>query len=111
MPVSADEVTAVERAVTEFERAAEELVRARGDVADLSEDLKGRRARIDRLSGENDEAAEVLGEKQTAYLADEEELRVLGAGQRSRVRADQRRDIRDRGCTARGESGAENRWR
>jgi len=78
MPVSADEVTAVERAVTEFERAAEELARARGDATDLSEDLKGRRARIDRLSGENDEAAEVLGEKQTAYLADEEELRVLG---------------------------------
>ena len=51
MPVSADEVTAVERAVTEFERAAEELARARGDAADLSEDLKGRRARIDRLSG------------------------------------------------------------
>ena len=64
MPVSPDEVGAVERAVAEFERAAEELVRARGDAADLGEDLKGRRARIDRLSGENDETAELLGEKQ-----------------------------------------------
>jgi uncharacterized protein (TIGR02680 family) len=77
MPVSPDEVSAVERAVTEFERAAEELVRARGEAADLGEDLKGRRARIDRLSGENDEAAELLQEKQTAYLASDEELRVL----------------------------------
>ena len=65
MPVRPDEVGAVERAVAEFERAAEELVRARGNAADLGEDLKGRRARIDRLSGENDEAAELLGEKQT----------------------------------------------
>jgi uncharacterized protein (TIGR02680 family) len=77
MPVSPDEVSAVERAVTEFERAAEELVRARGEAADLGEDLKGRRTRIDRLSGENDEAAELLQEKQTAYLASDEELRVL----------------------------------
>ena len=77
MPMGPDEVNAVERAVAEFERTAEELVRARGDTADLSEDLKGRRARIDRLSGENDEAAELLGEKQTAYVASEEELRVL----------------------------------
>jgi uncharacterized protein (TIGR02680 family) len=77
MPVGPDEVSAVERAVAEFERAAEELVRARGKAADLGEDLEGRRARIDRLSGENDEAAELLGEKQTAFLASEEELRVL----------------------------------
>ena len=43
----------------------------------IGEDLKGRRARIDRLSGENAEAAELLGEKQTALVASDEELRVL----------------------------------
>ena len=79
MPADPDEVSAVERAVAEFERGAEELVRARGDVAGLGEDLKGRRARIDRLDGENDETTDLLGEKQTALLASEEELRVLEA--------------------------------
>ena len=77
MPVSPDEVSAVERAVAEFERAAEDLVRARGDAANLGADLKGRRDRIDRLSGENDETAELLGERQAGYLASDEELRVL----------------------------------
>jgi uncharacterized protein (TIGR02680 family) len=77
MPADPDEVSAVERAVAEFERAAEELVRAHRAAADLGEDLKGRRTRIDRLSGENDEAAELLGEKQTALVASDEELRVL----------------------------------
>ncbi len=37
MPVSPDEVSAVERAVAEFERAATDLVRARGDAADLGD--------------------------------------------------------------------------
>jgi hypothetical protein len=69
MPVSPDEVGAVERAVAEFGRAAEDLVRARGDAANLGADLKGQHARIDRLSGENDEATELLGEKQTALVA------------------------------------------
>ena len=77
MPVSPDEVSVVERAVAEFERAAEDLARARRDASDLGEDLKGRRGRIDRLSGENDEAAELLGERQDTYLASDEELRVL----------------------------------
>lgn len=77
MPAGPDEVSAVERTVAEFEHAAEELVRARGHVADLSEDLNGRRARIDRLSSENDETAELLEERHTAYLATDEELRVL----------------------------------
>ena len=84
MPVSVDEVNAVERTVAEFERAAEDLVRARRDAAGLGEDLKGQRVRIDRLSGENDEAAELLTERQAAYLASDEEVRVLeqasGAG-------------------------------
>ena len=77
MPVSPDEVSAVERAVAEFERAAEDLARARRDAADLGEDLKGRRTRIDRLSGENDEAAELLTERQAAYLASDVEVRVI----------------------------------
>ena len=77
MPVSPDEVSAVERAVAEFERAAEDLVRARGDVADLGADLKGRRDRIGRLISENDETAELLGERQAGYLASDTELRVL----------------------------------
>jgi hypothetical protein len=77
MPASPDEVSAVERAVAEFERTAEDLVRARGDAADFGADLKGRRDRIDRLIRENEETAELLGERQAGYLAGEEELRVL----------------------------------
>jgi len=77
MPASPDEVSAVERAVAEFERAAEDLVRARGDAANLGADLKGRRDRIGRLSLENDETAEMLGERHAGYLTSEEELRVL----------------------------------
>jgi uncharacterized protein (TIGR02680 family) len=77
MPAGPDEVSAVERAVAEFEHAAEELVRYRGDAADLGEDLKGRHARIDRLSGDNEETFALLQDKQTAYLATDEELRVL----------------------------------
>ncbi len=77
MPVSPDEVSAVERAVTEFERAAEDLVRARGDGADLGADLTGRRDRIGRLSSENDETAELLEERHAGYLASDTELRVL----------------------------------
>ncbi|MGD0065922.1 MAG: SbcC/MukB-like Walker B domain-containing protein [Streptosporangiaceae bacterium] len=77
MPVSPDEVNAVERAVAEFDRAATDLVRARGDTADLGTDLTGRRDRIGRLGRENDEAAELLGERQAGYLAGDTELRVL----------------------------------
>ena len=77
MPAGPDEVSAVERAVADFERAAEELVRTRGQAADLAADLKGRRARIDRLGGENEETAELLSERHAAYLASDEELRVL----------------------------------
>ena len=76
MPADPEEVSLVEGAVAEFERAAEELVRARGNATDLYEDLKGRRARIERLTGENDEAAEVLADKHTAHLASEEEVRA-----------------------------------
>ena len=77
MPASPDEVSAVERAVAEFERAAEELARARGHAADLHEDLRGRHARIERLNDENDETADLLGERQAVHTAGAEELRVL----------------------------------
>lgn len=77
MPPTPDEVSAVERAVADFERAAEELARARGHAADLDEDLRGRHARIERLSDENDETAELLGDRQVAHIANAEELRVL----------------------------------
>jgi uncharacterized protein (TIGR02680 family) len=77
MPASPDEVSAVERAVADFERAAEELARARGHAADLDEDLRGRHVRIDRLREENDETAELLGDRQAAHTASAEELRIL----------------------------------
>ena len=77
MPVGPDEVDAVERAVAEFERAADELVRARGDAADLDQDLTRRRALIDALSTENEEAAELLAEKQDGTTSRaREKLRV-----------------------------------
>jgi hypothetical protein len=74
MPTSSDLVDGVERAVSDFERAAGDLVRARADAAALSADLAGRRERITRLAAENEEAAEVLTDKQAAYLANAEKL-------------------------------------
>ena len=83
MPVGPGEVDAVERAVVEFERAADDLVRNRRDAATLNDDLARRRALIDRLSTENDEAAEILADNQAAHAANAEKLsveeRVTGA--------------------------------
>ncbi len=83
MPVAPDEVDAVERAVAEFERAADDLVRNRRDAATLDDDLIRRRALIDRLSTENDDAAEVLADNRAAHMASAEKLfveeRVTGA--------------------------------
>jgi uncharacterized protein (TIGR02680 family) len=76
MPTGADQVEAVDRAVTDFERAAGDLVRARGEVAQLSQDLAGRQERIRRLSSENDEAAELLAENQATCAASAEKLSV-----------------------------------
>lgn len=76
MPTSADLVDAVDRAVSDFERAAGELIRARSDVARLDEDLTARRERIARLDGENDEAAEVLAQRQAEHAAESEKLSV-----------------------------------
>ena len=77
MPAAADLVDATERAVADFERAADHLARARAEAADLSADLRGRRARIGRLSADNEDAAERLAEKQAAYATAHEELSVL----------------------------------
>jgi uncharacterized protein (TIGR02680 family) len=83
MPVGPAEVDAVERAVAEFEHAADDLVRSRRDVAALDDDLTRRRTLIDRLSAENDDAAELLADNQAAHIASAEKLsveeRVTGA--------------------------------
>ena len=76
MPTNSDDVDAVERAVADFERAAEDLARARGETARLDEDLTGRKDRIDGLRTDNDEAAKVLAENEAAHAAAAEELRV-----------------------------------
>jgi uncharacterized protein (TIGR02680 family) len=76
MPTGPDEIDTVDRAVADFERAAEELARTRGEAAGLEQDLRGRQIRIDKLSAENDEAASVLAENQAAHAASAEELRV-----------------------------------
>jgi len=76
MPTSADQVDAVEHAVTDFEQAAGDLVRTRGEAAGLSQDLAGRRELLTRLGGENDEAAALLAENQAAYAATAEKLSV-----------------------------------
>ncbi len=76
MPTSADQVDAVDRAVTDFEQAAGDLVRARGEAAGLSQDLAGRRERIARLGSENDEAAGLLAENRAAYAVSAEKLLV-----------------------------------
>ena len=83
MPVGPGEVDAVERAVAEFERAADDLVRNRRDAVTLNEDLASRRTLIDRLSTENDDDAEVLADNRAAHMASAEKLtveeRVTGA--------------------------------
>jgi uncharacterized protein (TIGR02680 family) len=83
MPAGRAEVDAVERAVAEFERVADDLVRGRRDAAALDEDLTSRRALIDRLAAENDEAAGLLADNQAAHIASAEKLsveeRVTGA--------------------------------
>ena len=76
IPTSADEVDAVERAVTDFEQAAGDLVRARSEAERMTEDLAGRKARIARLGSENEEAAEVLAENRAAYAVGAEKLSV-----------------------------------
>ncbi len=76
LPASADEVDAVERAVADFGRAAENLVRTRGELAGVEKDLLQRLDRISRLGNENAEAAELLAENQAAYVAAAEKLSV-----------------------------------
>ena len=76
MPTGSDEVDAVEGAVTDFERTADDLTRARGNAARLDQDLAGREDRIDRLRADNEEAAKILADNQAAHTAADVELRV-----------------------------------
>ena len=76
LPASAGELDAVERAVADFARAADELVRARGELAGAGKDLHQRSDRITRLTSENAEAAELLAENQALYVAAAEKLSV-----------------------------------
>ncbi len=76
LPASAAELDAVERAVADFAKVADELVRTRRDAATLEEDLRGRLNRIERLTGDNSETAEKLAEDQAAYAAAAEKLSV-----------------------------------
>ena len=76
LPASAGEVDAVERAVADFARAAEDLVRTRGELAAIEQDLLQRLDRVSHLTSDNDEAAELLAENQAAYVAGAEKLSV-----------------------------------
>jgi len=76
LPASADEVDTVERAVADFARAAEDLVRTRGEIAAAEDDLHQRLDRVSRLTSENAEAAELLTESQALYAAGAEKLSV-----------------------------------
>ena len=76
IPTSPDEVDAVQSAVAEFERAADDLVRARGEAVGIHSDLTGRRALINTLSTENRETAEILAENEMEHAASAEKLRT-----------------------------------
>jgi hypothetical protein len=76
MPTGPQDVSLVERAVADFEQLAAELVRARTSADELRADLAGRQDRIGRLTGENDETAELLEERLAAHRAAAEELAV-----------------------------------
>ena len=101
MPVGPDEVDAVERGVAEFERVADDLVRSRRDAATLDDDLTRRRALIDRLGTENDDAAEVLADNHAAHMASAEKLNV-----EERVTGAEYEQIRDEITEAEKELGA-----
>ncbi|MGH3069929.1 MAG: SbcC/MukB-like Walker B domain-containing protein [Streptosporangiaceae bacterium] len=76
LPARADEVDTVERAVADFARAAGDLVRTRGEMAALEQDLHQRLDRISHLTSDNTEAAELLAENQALYVAGAEKLSV-----------------------------------
>jgi uncharacterized protein (TIGR02680 family) len=76
LPASADEVDTVERAVADFGRAAEDLVRTRGEMAAVEQDLHQRLDRVGHLTSDNAEAAQLLAENQAAYVAGAEKLSV-----------------------------------
>ena len=76
LPTDPERVDAVAVAVGDFEQAASDLVRARHDVAQWREDLARRRDRVAQLTSENDDAAEVLLERQAEHAAETEKLNV-----------------------------------
>ena len=76
MPTSADQIKEVERGVADFERAAEELIRARANAAAADLDLAGRQARIARQTAASDEAADLLADSRAAHLASAEKLSI-----------------------------------
>ncbi len=76
LPASADELDTVERAVADFARAAEDLVRTRGELAAIEQDLHQRLDRVSHLTSDNAEAAELLAENQALYVAGAEKLSV-----------------------------------
>jgi uncharacterized protein (TIGR02680 family) len=76
MPTAADQVKVVERGVADFERAAEDLIRARAAAAGMDTDLAAKQARIARLIAASDEAAESLAESRAAHLASAEKLSI-----------------------------------
>lgn len=108
MPTSADEVDAVDRVVTDFARAADDLVRSRRDATRLDEDLRNRLDRIGRLAQENAEAAERLADDRAAHTSEREKLsvdeRVSGA-EYEEVR-DEIQEVTGRLRTAKGEQKA-----
>jgi len=105
MPASTDEVDAVERAVTDFARVVDDLVRTRGETAGLDEDLRNRLDRIGRLTDENAEGAELLAENHAAYTVAKEKLsveeRVSGAAY-EQIR-DEIEEVEDQLRAAKGE--------
>jgi uncharacterized protein (TIGR02680 family) len=105
MPTSPDEVDAVESAVAEFERAVDDLVRARGEVVSLGSDLTRRRALIDKLSIENREAAELFAENEVEHAASAEKLRTderIGGAAYEQIR-DEIHDVETQLRVARGQ--------
>jgi uncharacterized protein (TIGR02680 family) len=105
MPTSLDEVDAVESAVAEFERTADDLVRARGEVVGLGSDLTRRRTLIDKLSSENGEAAELFAENEMEHAASAEKLRTderIGGAAYEQIR-DEIRDVETQLRVARGQ--------
>ncbi len=103
MPTGAEQVDAVERAVADFERAADRLIKARFDGVRLGEDLDQRRERIAALGAENDDAAEMLAERQAEHVAEAAKLAVderVGGAEYEQIK-EEVHDVEERARAAR----------